>query len=72
LAIAFNAVKHSVGTLERIFEGQKYNPYGLYLIRIFQQHHWRSLIIDDFIPVRIISEPQEAVSIHPAFLSVTV
>lgn len=72
MAIAFNAVKHSVGTLERIFEGQKYNPYGLYLIRIFQQHHWRSLIVDDFVPVKSISEPQEASSTYPAFLSIVV
>lgn len=51
--LAVNALKYSRVILERIFEGQVFNPYGLYLTKIFQQNNWKSIILDDFIPIRV-------------------
>lgn len=52
LAIAFNALKFCSCILERMLEDQSYNDYGLYLVKIFQQNNWKSIILDDFIPVK--------------------
>ena len=38
--------------MKRIFDDQVYNEYGLYLLRIFQQSNWKSVILDDFIAVK--------------------
>lgn len=48
--------------LERVFEGQGVNPYGIYLVKIFQEHSWKYVIVDDFIPVDA--------DLRPAFLRV--
>ena len=29
-----------------------YNPYGLYLLKIFQQSNWKTIILDDFVPFK--------------------
>lgn len=48
-----------------MFEEQAFNQYGLYLVRIFQQSNWKSVILDEHIPV--ISHQDRLV---PAFVTV--
>ena len=52
MAVVLNAVSHCSCILERIFETSTPNRHGLYLLRIFQQNHWKSIILDEYIPVR--------------------
>jgi hypothetical protein len=66
VVIAFNALKHCKCILERIFEEQSYNDCGLYLLKIFQQNNWKSIILDDFAPVR--SKLSEGMKEVPVFI----
>ena len=34
-----------------MFENQSISPYGIYLVKIFQDNSWKYIIIDDYIPV---------------------
>ena len=34
-----------------MFETQKYNPHGLYYVKIHQNSTWKYVVIDDYIPV---------------------
>jgi hypothetical protein len=37
--------------LEKIFEKQTINQYGIYIVKIFQESVWKYIFIDDYIPV---------------------
>jgi hypothetical protein len=69
VATAFNAVKHCCCILEKMFEEQVFNRYGLYLVRIFQQHSWKSIILDEYIPV-VSSGEGQGDGIKPVFIDV--
>lgn len=67
LVAAMNCLSGCPKLLEKIFEGQSVSPFGIYLLRIYQESVWKYIIIDDYIPViRTPSSPR------PAFLSVKV
>jgi hypothetical protein len=34
-----------------MFENQPINPFGIYLIKIYQECVWKYIIVDDYIPV---------------------
>ena len=36
-----------------MFESQKYNPLGIYYVKINQNNGWKYVIVDDYIPVYI-------------------
>ena len=38
--------------MERIFENQCYNKYGIYYLRLNHEGIWKYVVIDDYIPVR--------------------
>jgi hypothetical protein len=49
---ALNAIKNNRLLLQKMFENQEdLNPYGIYLVNIYVDNHWKYIIIDDFIPV---------------------
>lgn len=52
--------------LERMFEDQTVNPFGIYLVKIYQESIWKYIIIDDYIPVM----RGENGSLSPAFINV--
>jgi hypothetical protein len=64
---AMNCLAASGKLLERIFEGQGVNLFGVYLLRIYQESGWKYIIVDDYIPV--IKSPSSS---RPAFLSVRI
>ena len=37
--------------MEKLFESQKYNPHGIYYVKINQNNSWKYVIIDDYVPV---------------------
>ena len=51
MVLGLTVVGNTVGCLERYFEGENINEYGIYLLRLFIEGVWRYVIIDDFIPV---------------------
>lgn len=51
LPLAFNCLKGNEKILKKMFENQDPNPQGLYMVKIFQGSVWKSIIIDDYIPV---------------------
>ena len=46
-----NLIKNSRSLLNKIFENATYNESGIYMLKLFQSHEWKCVIIDDFIPV---------------------
>lgn len=46
-----NCIKGSKDLLRKMFETQKPNLQGVYLVKIFQGNIWKYVIIDDNIPV---------------------
>ena len=46
-----NIIKGNKMLLRKIFESQKPNPQGIYIVKIFQANVWKYTIIDDYIPV---------------------
>lgn len=54
--------------LERIFEEQTINQFGIYLVKIYQESIWKYIIVDDYIPV---FKGQDG-KIKPAYLNVRV
>jgi hypothetical protein len=71
LAGCFNAVGNSSELLANIFESEEASPFGIYLVKIYQEHSWRYVIVDDLIPclkkkARIKREEKYS----PAFLNV--
>ena len=73
VSIAFNAIKYCGCILERIFEEQIYNSCGLYLLKIFQQSNWKTIILDDYVPLKAKkSEIESKIKEVPAFIHVKV
>ena len=66
LVSAINCLSVCPKLLERIFEGQSLSPFGIYLLRIYQESVWKYIIIDDYVPVIKTPSPR------PAFLSLKV
>ena len=54
--------------IERMFEDQSINSFGIYLVKIYQENVWKYIIIDDYIPVR----KGEGGKMEPAFIDVRV
>jgi hypothetical protein len=48
---AFNCIKNCKTLLRKMFLKPLLSDYGVYLIRIFQENVWKSVIVDDYIPV---------------------
>lgn len=48
---ALNCLIGCDALLERMFEDQTVNPFGIYLVKIYQENAWKYIIIDDYIPV---------------------
>ena len=36
--------------LEHIFEKEEVNPFGIYLVKIYQENTWKNVIVDDLVP----------------------
>lgn len=47
----FNSIKYNNSLLERMFEDQHYNDYGVYFAKINHNNVWKYITIDDNIPV---------------------
>ena len=54
--------------LERIFEDQSVNQFGIYIIKIYQENIWKYIIVDDYIPVK----KGDNGKMEPAFLDIRV
>lgn len=65
---ALNSIMGSTRLLEKIFEDQEVNPYGIYILKIYQENVWKYIIIDDYIPV----VKNKNGIIEPAFINVHV
>lgn len=67
----FNAVGNSPELLATMFESEEINPYGIYLVKIYQEHSWRYVIIDDLIPcLKRKARIKRDEKYSPAFLNV--
>ena len=51
LLLALNCLRSNRCYLEKLFENQKINPSGIYYGKIFTGTIWKSIIVDDYIPV---------------------
>ena len=60
---ALNCLKGNTQILRKMFEAQKINSHGLYLVKIFQANVWKYIMIDDYIPV-----VEEKGKFKPAFV----
>ena len=58
-------IKNSQSLLYKIFENGVYSEAGIYMLKLFQSHEWKCVIIDDFIPV-----VEEGGKLRPLFCSV--
>lgn len=47
-----NSLVGSQKLLDKIFEDQNINYFGIYIVKIYQESAWKYIIIDDFIPVK--------------------
>ena len=68
LAGAFNSLMGSPKMLQKIFEEQNINQFGIYIVKIYQQSVWKYIIIDDYIPVK----KGDNGKMEPAFIDVRV
>lgn len=50
LQVCFNAIKNNTVLLGQMFESDQINPYGIYLVKIYQDSAWKYVIVDDLIP----------------------
>ena len=50
LVTSFNAIKNRPQILEFIFETEEVSPYGIYIVKIYQENTWKHIIVDDLIP----------------------
>lgn len=62
-----NSVKHNNFLLQKIFESQKINKHGIYLLKINQNSSWKYIIVDDYIPVTI-KHDGKVKKYEPAFM----
>ena len=70
MSIALNAIKYCKCILDRIFEDQIYNVHGLYLLKIFQQSNWKTIILDDFVPFKMKRTSEDKLKEVPAFINI--
>ena len=56
LLLSLNAIKNVSQFFSKVFEskGDKYEKHGIYCMKIFQESAWKSIIIDDYVPVIIL------------------
>jgi len=47
-----NSLTGSRRFLDKIFEDQNINYFGIYIIKIYQESVWKYIVIDDFIPAK--------------------
>ena len=77
VSTAFSAIRGQNWLLEKMFECQKVNKEGMYLVKIYQTqlNIWKYVPVDDYVPVVIdkrlpLSERYSEANVHPAFLKV--
>jgi hypothetical protein len=50
MCVCMNSIRNNNELLGQIFENDEINPYGIYLVKIYQDSFWRYVIVDDLIP----------------------
>ena len=72
LADCLNAVGKSPELLATMFESEEVSPYGIYLVKIYQEHSWRYVIIDDLVPcIKKKGRIKREEKYSPAFLNIS-
>ena len=67
LLLALNCLRSNRFFLNKIFENQKINPSGIYYGKIFTGTIWKSIIVDDYIPVVETVQSDGSKIYHPVF-----
>jgi hypothetical protein len=45
-----NAIRGCPELISQMFESEELSPYGIYMVKIFQENVWKYVIVDDLIP----------------------
>lgn len=71
IAECFNAVASCPELLGSIFESECINQHGIYLVKIYQEHNWRYVIVDDLIPcLKRKAKMRREEKYSPAFINI--
>jgi hypothetical protein len=54
--LSLNAIKNVSQFFSKVFEAreEKYEKHGIYCLKIFQENAWKSIIIDDYVPIIVL------------------